>query len=403
MNAWSICSARLGFCLFVVIFSLVAAVWGGGVDGSPIGTSSACADGDQELAASRWEAARGYYLACLAAGPQGFEVLSNLGLALIRLGRTDEAIQAYRKALEISSGHPQVRLNLALALIKTANYEASVEQLIQLQKVDSDNSRVQELLAFCYYHLERYPLAAREAERVYRSHPDDPANALILGSAYTRMGLYQKAEPLIAFALKSAGSVEGHFIMGETFLGLRLYKSALIELSQVATVEADLPGLRSAIGAAKVGLGDWVGATAEFAEAIKADPSDYEANYYLGRLKRLDGERNEAQKYLTRALRSRPASSEVGFEFAAMAMTDHNYSKAEPLLNKVIRQQPDHSEAHFLLSQLYNKTGRREAARKEQKIFETLRKEQLPRSQESKAQDDRSGAESSASSSPPQP
>ena len=403
MNAGRTCSARLGLSLCLLIFSLGTAVWGGGVNGSPIGRSSACADGDQELAASRWEAARGYYTACLAAGPQRFEVLSNLGLALTRLGRTDEAIQAYRKALEISSGNAQVRENLALTLMKTANYEASVEQLIQLQKADPNNSRVQELLAFCYYHLERYPLAAREAERVYRSHPDDPANALILGSAYTRMGLYQKAEPLIAFALKSAGSVEGHFIMGETFLGLRLYKSALSELTQVATVRPDLPGLHSAIGAAKVGLGDWGGATIEFAEAIRADPSDYEANYYLGRLKRLDGERDEARKYLTKALTARPASSEVLFEYAAMAMTDHNYSKAEPLLNKVIRLQPDHSEAHFLLSQLYNRTGRREAGRKEQEIFEKLRREQSQKSQNFQGQDDRSGADSSASSSLPQP
>jgi cytochrome c-type biogenesis protein CcmH/NrfG len=71
------------------------------------------------------------------------------------------------------------------------------------------------------------------------------------------------------------------------------------------------------------------------------------------------------------------------------------------LLDKVVRQQPDHSEAHFLLSQLYNKTGRREAGRKEQELFEKLRKEQLQRSQSLQGQAD--SADSNASSSPPQP
>jgi tetratricopeptide (TPR) repeat protein len=404
LNTRTRCAASAALSLFLIVSMSSTISRAQNTDAAE--QPAACFAADQALAASQWETARSQYETCLSAGSKHFgskhfEVLSNLAVALTHLGRTEEAIQAYRKALEISSGNPEVRLNLALALIKTENYQASVEQLIQLQNQDPDNIRVQELLALCYYHLERYSLSARAAERVNRSHPDDPANALILGSSYSRMGLYEKAVPLIAFALKSAGSVEAHYIMGETFLGLRLYKSALAELSQVAAEDPEFPGLHSASGVARVGLGDSGGAAAEFARALNADPTDFEANYYLGRLKRLDGARAEAQKYLTKALTSRPASSEVLFEFAAMAMTDRDYSKAEPLLDKVVRQQPDHSEAHFLLSQLYNKTGRREAGRKEQELFEKLRKEQLQRSQSLQGQAD--SADSNASSSPPQP
>jgi tetratricopeptide (TPR) repeat protein len=300
-------------------------------------------------------------------------------MALTRMGRMDEAIQTYQKALVLSSGNPKVRFNLALALIKVGNYEDAVRQLTRLKRAGSSDPRVPELLAFCDYHLERYSLASREAEQVYRDHPEDAANALILGSAYTRMGLYQKALPLITFALQSAGSADGHLIMGQTLLGLRLYHPAIDELSQAAQLRADLPGLHSALGVAKVGLGDSDGAALEFTEALKADPNDFQANYYMGRLGRLDGDDEAARKYLTKAEQLHPGAPEVIFEFAAIAMTERDYAKAEPLLGRVLRKQPDHIEAHFLLSDLYRRTGRKQAAQRERDVFERLRQKEQER------------------------
>jgi len=361
---------------------LVACAFGGFAYGeapqSSLATNS-CEEGDRALAASQWDTARNQYTTCLAAEPPRFEVLSNLAMALTRMGRMDEAIQTYREALVLSSGNPKVRFNLALALIKVGNYEDAAGQLARLKRAGSSDPRVPELLAFCDYHLERYSLASREAEQVYRAHPEDAANALILGSAYTRMGLYQKALPLITFALQSAGSADGHLIMGQTLLGLRLYHPAMDELSQAAELQSDLRGLHSALGVAKVGLGDSDGAALEFTEALKADPNDFQANYYLGRLRRLDGDNEAARKYLTKAEQLHPGAPEVIFEFAAIAMTERDYAKAEPLLGRVLRRQPDHIEAHFLLSDLYRRTGRKQAAQKERDVFERLRQKEQER------------------------
>jgi tetratricopeptide (TPR) repeat protein len=302
-----------------------------------------------------------------------------MAMALTHLGRMDEAIQSYQKALVLSSGNPKVRFNLALAFIKVGNYEDGVVQLDRLKKAGSADPRVPELLAFCYYHLERYSLAAREAEQVHRTHPEDAANALVLGSAYTRMGQFDKALPLITFALQSAGSADGHLIMGQTLLGLRLYHPAMDELSQAAGLQPDLPGLHSALGVAKVGLGDSDGAAIEFTEALKKDPNDYQANYYLGRIRRLDGDRAAARKFLTRAEQLHPGAPEVLFELASIAAAEKDYAQAEPLLDRVLRKQPDHVEAHFLLSDVYRRTGRPESAKKERETFERLRQKEQER------------------------
>ena len=357
-----------------------------------------CAEGDQAVAAGQWESARDLYHKCLASGSRRFEILSNLGMVYTRLGLMQQAIDSYQKALALSPENPRVEFNLAVALVRAGDYSAAVEHLSGLQKTEPGDMRVTELLAFSYYHLDRYSLAAREGERVYKSHPDDAGNALILGSAYTRLGLYDKALPLITFALKTAGSAEGHLIMGETLLGLRLYHPAIDELTQAAALQAGLPGLHSALGIGKVGLGDSEGAMAEFEAALKADPNDYQANYYLGRLKRLDEDVSSARKFLEKAEQLSPGTPEVLFEYAAIEMAARDYPRAEVLLNKVLQQQPGHTEAHFLLAQVYVKQGHRAEAQHEREIFEKLRKEQ----QDKTSRDGSGGASESSAASPPE-
>jgi tetratricopeptide (TPR) repeat protein len=380
----------LAVCIFDAVLLAQSA------DSAAPGGVNACAEGDQAVAAAQWQSARGFYTACLASTPPRFEILSNLGMVYTRLGLMQEAIDSYQKALALSPGNPKVEFNLAVSLVKAGNYNGAAEHLSGLQRTEPGEVRVGELLAFCYYHMGRYSLAAREAERVYKTHPEDAGNALILGSAYTRLGLYDKGLPLITFALKTAGSAEGHLIMGETLLGLRLYHPAMDELTQAAALQPDLQGLHSALGVGKVGLGDSAGAIAEFKIALEADPNDYQANYYMGRLKRLDEDTPAARKFLEKAEQLSPGTPEVLFEFAAIEMEAHDYSKAEILLNKVLRQQPDHSEAHFLLAEVYLKQGHRAEALHEREIFEKLRKEQ----QEKISREGSSGApESSAASS----
>jgi cytochrome c-type biogenesis protein CcmH/NrfG len=69
----------------------------------------------------------------------------------------------------------------------------------------------------------------------------------------------------------------------------------------------------------------------------------------------------------------------VLFELASIAAAEKDYAQAEPLLDRVLRKQPDHVEAHFLLSDVYRRTGRPESAKKERETFERLRQKEQER------------------------
>jgi tetratricopeptide (TPR) repeat protein len=290
----------------------------------------------------------------------------------------EEAIGSYTKALTLDPSNSEIEFNLSVALIKEGNYTLAADHLKHLQRTGND-VRYDELLAFCYYHLQSYSLAARTAERVYAVDPNDPANALILGSTYERMGLYEKALPLITLALKSAGSDEGHLILAHTLNGLHRYAEAESELKQIVVNAPNFPGLHEAMGEVYVGTERTPQAEAEFAAAIQQDANDFEANYFLGRLKRFDGDLAFAKRYLSVADQLRPHSSEVEYERAEIAMKERRFADAVPLLESVIKAEPDQAQAYLSLAEAYQHVGRREDAQREGEMYNTKLRESRER------------------------
>src|SRR5919106_999643 len=60
------------------------------------------------------------YLAILKTNPARVDVRSNLGAAYSALGRYEDAIDQYKRALLIDSTNPAIRFNLAMAYYKAA-------------------------------------------------------------------------------------------------------------------------------------------------------------------------------------------------------------------------------------------------------------------------------------------
>jgi len=332
-----------------------------------------CTAGDQALAAARWSDASEAYQKCVEANPS-FAVYSNMGVALSHMGRMHDAINSYTKAFALDPTNSKIEFNLSLALIKASDYAQAADHLKHLQRVGND-VRYDELLAFCYFHLQAYALAARAAERAYAVNPDDPANAFILGSTYERMGLYEKALPLITLALKSAGSVEGHLILAQTLNGLHRYSDAESELKQLDATQTNLPGYHETMGEVYVGTARTPQAEPEFASAIRQDPTDFEANYFLGRLKRFDGDIASAKRYLAVADQLHPNSSEVEYERAEIAIKERRFADAIPLLEAVIKADPDQAQAYLSLAESYQHIGRRAEAQREGELYNTKLRE----------------------------
>lgn len=70
--------------------------------------------------------------------PADFRVLNNLAVNLDKQGRDIEAIDYYRRALDVQPGNPGVHYNLAIALLRQNDIPTARFYLIRAQEIKPD-------------------------------------------------------------------------------------------------------------------------------------------------------------------------------------------------------------------------------------------------------------------------
>ena len=338
--------------------------------------SDPCTVADRSFAAHLLPEARSGYEACLAAGQVTFEILSNLGAVYSQLSQFDRAIPTYRQALALNPDNPFLHLNLGLAFYKSDKVREAAVEFSRTLILDPDNLKALELLAFCHYQMNQIDLAAAEASRVERAQPEDGSAMLLLGTCLLRLGQYKQAIQLLYLATLKADLPQTHLLLGEALLGVKAFKSAMREFTGVLAASPDTPGLTDDLGIAYAGLGQPDKAIEEFQKQLAADPNDFQANYYLGRLKRLNNEPDAAKQFLAKAEQLRTGDPSVGYEYAVFAIQDKDYAKAEGLLSDILNRVPNYTDAHVLLAEVYYKLHRPDDAKRERAIIEALKKEE---------------------------
>jgi serine/threonine-protein kinase len=136
--------------------------------------------GDLELLVGDPARAERIYLDLIRLQPQR-PYFTNLGLARSFLGRNAEAVEAYRKALELAPGHLAATINLAdaqLALGREDEARSLYRQALQrvvASEATADLPPMDRMAkAQCLAHLGRTREAVAEAQRTLRQSFDDP-------------------------------------------------------------------------------------------------------------------------------------------------------------------------------------------------------------------------------------
>jgi len=103
-------------------------------------------------------------------------------------------------------------------------------------------------------------------------------------------------------------------------------------------------------------------ALSELQEALRVDPSNVEALYYLGIVYLSLNRQADGQAALEQALTLRPGNADISFQLGVLYFNQQNYEKAEPLLRQVHRVDPDRQNLGYYLGFIeYRKKNYREA------------------------------------------
>jgi tetratricopeptide (TPR) repeat protein len=322
-------------------------------------------DAMQKQQAGDLEGAVTEYREFLKQHPDAAAVHSNLGAALVGLGRFEEALPEYKTALKQSPKLASARLNLALAYYKMGRIDDAVTELEKVYVEEPANHQAVLLLADCYLRMAREDDVIRVLEPEEQKYPDDMAVAYMLGTALIRQKRVEEGEVLVDQILRNGDSAEAHLMMGSAKMNVQDYAGARDEFAKAVALNPNLPEVHVLYAKALVFTGDSDMSAKEYKTELTVDPYNFDANLQLGATARQEQNYDEAKKYFERAQETRPGDPGVRYQLALVAIDQGRLDDARQILEGLVKQSPQFTEAHVSLSLVYYRLKRPEDSKRE--------------------------------------
>jgi tetratricopeptide (TPR) repeat protein len=313
------------------------------------------------------------YREYLEAHPDSVEARSNLGAALARTGRYEEAIAEYDRALSKSPENPALLLNLGLAYYKTgrpAEAATRFERAASLAPQFKD--QVTLLLASCYNSLGRYKQTIALLAPLEKEKSADEAFDYLYGSALIGDGQDAAGGAVIDRILSRGDSAEALMLRGTLKQKANDHDGAAADVEKAIALNGRLPGAHARLGEILFGVGEIDRARAAFAQELALNPDDFVSNLDMGVLTKQDQDYTEARRYFERALKMRPNDPGVRYQIANVDLATGNADQARKTLEALVAESPDFAEAHATLAAVYYRLGRSPDGEREHTIAKKL-------------------------------
>jgi len=330
--------------------------------------SEALQRGDTELAV------RGYQ-ELLRLHPDIIAARANLGLALVSLGRFDEAIAQYRAGLAQAPGDPGLRAKLAMAYYVKGDLPKAAEGFSSVLKDKPGNIEMATRLANCYVRLGRIDQALSVLSPLGEAYPDDVNLQLTLGWALVNAGRGKEGLERIDKAAQRAHSAEVYKGAAAADLSVEAFEQARRNVAEAIRLNPHLPGVQTLSGMIATRLGDYDGAAAAFEKELEANPDDFQAQLHLGEVLYTQRKLDAARAHLERALEISPGSPLALYDLARVKHAQGKIEAAVKDLERAVQAKPEWIKPHVELVALYFRLKRPEDSAREKQIVERLAKQ----------------------------
>ena len=136
--------------------------------------------------------------------PRSVKVENNLGLAYEGLNQPDQAIRAYRQAIDWQQDAPhpseQPFINLGMLLTDRNQPKEALSLLLRAEALAPADPRVHTSLGRLYSRSQQYAQAQAEFEKAVAATPDDASLHFQLGQVYRKEGMTERSNAELARA-----------------------------------------------------------------------------------------------------------------------------------------------------------------------------------------------------------
>jgi tetratricopeptide (TPR) repeat protein len=337
-------------------------------------------EGQKALAERRWGDAARAYEKLRELAPETAEVHAQLGMIYFQQHDFARAVPTLRKALKLKPGLPNVDILLAMCLSELGQYEKALPGLQKGfgQTSDAMLRRVTGLqLQRSYTGLGRDDEAVEVALQLTRLYKDDPEVLYHTGRLFSNYAYLMT----MRLAEVAPASVWLHQAAGEANESLANYDAALDEYRKVLALAPDRPGIHYRMGRVFLARARpprseadaEARAAKEFEQELRLDPTNADAAYELGELRRKADDLDGARKHFAMAVEHYPEFEQGLVGLGRVLIAQGHPDLALPHLEKAAGLAPEDDVAFFHLWQAQRALGHADEARRAQAEFQRLR------------------------------
>ncbi len=285
------------------------------------------------------------------------------GEKLEEFGKFTEAMDSYRKSLEMNPNFAETHSKIAYLLIRDKKFEEAQKEFEIAKSLEPKDPLTYQNLGEVYLAKKEYQKARIEFENCLKMDPRYSPAHRGLGSIYLGQGNKAKAQQCFETAVKlDPDNADAQFMLGVMYMDqnqLDKAEKALKSAQRLEKYNVDQE-VFSRLGTVYLYKNDLAQAEKSLGIAVKLDPSDIGALNNLGvvYLKRNDLAR--AEQTFRAVYQASSENPGVCMMLAqVLARSSKGLSEAVSLYNKAIALNPTNMQAYVDLANLFIRTGDR--------------------------------------------
>lgn len=307
--------------------------------------------GEALLKAGRTRDAMLEYQAAVRLDPRSALYHNGYGVLLRQLGMKAEAVDQLGQALRLEPGNVAYAADYALALLTAGQFDAAVDQYRKLLKADPGTARYHDELGQALVGAGKRDDAADEFRRAIQLDPTSAAAHVHLAGTLRDAG--RRTDALVEF--REAARIEPNNIdvrlalVGELVAEHRA-EDAIAELKQLVALQPTNARLHHELGVLLRDNGMGFEAVGELRAAVKLDTTVAAYHHDLGEALNTSGLKKEALPERQAAARLEPDEPKYRFALGVSLFENGQFTDAVPELRQAARLAPTVTYYRFVLA-----------------------------------------------------
>ena len=334
-----------------------------------VDSATAASNVPDEKTRRELESAEAYYAKLLAA------THSSIGLLRADRGDFRAAAEQFRLAANWNPEQEDVDYNLGLAYFRAESYNNAIPALETEVKTHPQNIRARWLLGLSYFWISDYPKASELLADVVTSESTNVDLYYALASSLIKLGKIELAAQAIQRMAKVTGdSPQLHVLLGNQFYAQGDNDRALEEVTAAVTLSGKTRQAHYYAGLVYLKMKRFDEATREFEAELGLNSNNLDAKYQLAHTLLIRQELARGVQSMREVVKAKPDFADARYELGKALLEQAVVQEAVDNLEIAAKLDPQNPLVHYELGRAYMAAGRREEGRRQNEIFNQLRK-----------------------------